>query len=183
MIYQNIDVLESIAREFGISRAICEANKDKTGGAQSLLKNIDAEFWDDILKGCIRVKQRFDYNLGGLNKFFFESEDKGFQSWALADMGSLVWTLWARGMKTSTPPEFDFAWATDHISKWDKVNIYHDAGVGGGNESFLFNKRNWNYVNNWKTPYQDDLSYVSKDYCSSKYVDEILRVKEKFNYS
>lgn len=177
--YDKIDVLEATATMFGIDRATCEKNKDATGGAQYLLKNIDATFWEDVLKGCMDVRRLMFFNLGGINRTFFASENAGFQSWC-ADMWSVLYNLWKRNLVTKTPPEFDFAWATDGTARWEQVYMYHDAGVGGGNESFLFNKRKQAYIDNVLTPFTDDLSYVSPDYASSLYVKEILKVKDKY---
>lgn len=172
-------ILEGLAAICGISFQTVIDNKDRTGGAQYLLKNIDAAFWADVLQSCIDIRKYLNYDLGGVNKKFFESESKGFQSWC-ADMWAVLWNLWKRGYTTETPTSFDFAWATDSRERWNQVNIYHDAGVAGENTSYLFNKRKIQYLNNILTPFQDDLSYVSKGYASSLYVDEILRVKQKY---
>lgn len=177
--YDQIDVLESTANLCGVDRATCEQFKDATGGAQYLLKNIDATFWEDVFKGCIDIRKSLFYNTGGINRRFFPSENAGFQSWC-ADMWSVLWNLWKRNLTTETPKSFDFAWATDGEARWKEVYMYHDAGVGGGNETFLFNKRKQAYVDNVLTPFTDDLSYVSPEYASSLYVKEILKVKDKY---
>ena len=124
-IYKQIDVLDQLLNEFNLTREIAEKNEDGSGGAQYLLKNIDAKFWQDVFVGCIKVRM----NLKSINRRFFESEDKGFQSWA-ADMWSVLFNLWSRGYETKCPKDLDFAWATDYIERWDQVYIYHDAGAG-----------------------------------------------------
>lgn len=172
-------ILEGLTATCGISFSEVEKRKDVTGGAQYLLKNVDADFWKDVFSGCVLIREHLSYNLGGVNKKFFASENDGFQSWC-ADMWSVLWNLWRRGVETETPKTLDFAWATDPIEKWDQVNIYHDAGVGGENTSYLFNKNDLIYKNNITTPFQSDLSHVSKDYASSRYVDEINKVKQKY---
>lgn len=171
--YEQIDVLDDLMKEFGLNRQIAEANENGSGGAQYLLKNIDAHFWQDVFLGCIKVL----LNLRAVNRRFFENEDKGFQSWC-ADMWSILFNLWAKEYNTKCPVEMDFCWATDKIEKWDKVQIYHDAGayrkeIEPGHKLFL--KREPQYVNNVGTPFQDDLSDVSKDYCSYNYVREIIQ--------
>jgi hypothetical protein len=173
--YKKVDVLDDLLRQFGLSRRIAVENQDGSGGAQYLLKNIDAQFWQDVFEGCITVKM----NLAGVNKTFFESEDKGFQSWC-GDMWSILFNLWRRGSKTACPPEMDFCWATDPIEKWDKVQIYHDAGahtreIRPGHRLFL--KREHKYINNLSTPFEDDLSFVSEEYCSKNYVQEMIEIK------
>jgi hypothetical protein len=114
-------------------------------------------------------------NLRSVNRRFFENENKGFQSWC-ADMWSILFNLWKRQYNTSCPWQMDFCWATDPIGKWDQVQIYHDAGATSRNHdnAILFHKREAKYINNISTPFTDDLSDVSKDYCSSNYVKEII---------
>lgn len=172
-------ILEGLASTCRIPFQTVIDNKDRTGGAQYLLKNIDAAFWSSVLQSCIDIRKYLNYDLGGINKKFFSSENAGFQSWC-ADMWAVLWNLWRRGDTTETPQAFDFAWATDTRERWSQVSIYHDAGVVGENTTYLFNKRSHQYINNISTPFQDDLSHVSKDYASSLYVDEILQVKQKY---
>ncbi len=177
--YAKIDVLDSSMKLFGLTRQDAVDNENGSGGAQYLLKNINSKFWEDVYEGCINIRT----HLRNINTRYFESEDKGFQSWC-ADMWSVLWNLWKRGVKTYCPKELDFAWATDKISKWREVYIYHDAGAGSNpiyttepdgtkKEHRLFFKREMKYVNNISSPLQEDLSYVSKDFCSSGYVREI----------
>lgn len=171
--YEKIDVLDELTKEFGINRQVAEAfNEDGSGGAQYLLKNITAEFWHKVFLGCIKVL----LNLRGVNRRYFENEDRGFQSWC-ADMWSILFNLWAGEHNTKCPWEMDFCWATDPIGKWDQVQFYHDAGahtreIKPGHRLFL--KRSQEYIDNVKTPFEDDLSFVSSEYCSKNYANEIM---------
>lgn len=176
--YKNIDVLSKCLEMFGLTREIAEENENSSGGAQYLLKNIDSKFWKDVFDGCLFLRM----SLLNINERFFpgstpqERENKGFQRWC-ADMWSVLWNLWKRDQKTLTPKEMDFAWATDSIQKWDKVHLYHDAGAGSN--PLLFDKRNPKYIigNNVTTPFEDDLSFVSNEFCSYNYVQQILESK------
>lgn len=173
--YEKIDVLDGATKLIGVNREIAVANQEGSGGAQYLLKDIDHHFWEAVFIGCIRIKTYLRY----INRQYFESEDKGFQSWC-ADMWSVLWNLWAKGATTQCPPELNFCWATDHITKWDRCYLYHDAGastrpIKEGHR--LFHKRDLPYVNNQREPFEDDLSYVSSEYCSKKYVEEIIEAK------
>ncbi len=169
--YMEVDVLDELVKEFGLTREIAMKNEDGSGGAQYLLKNIDAQFWQNVFTGCIKIL----LNLRSVNRRFFENEDKGFQSWC-ADMWSILFNLWKKEYKTECPWEMDFCWATDPIGKWDQAQIYHDAGahtreIKPGHRLFL--KRDKPYIDNEKTPFDDDLSFVSSEYCSKNYVKEI----------
>lgn len=170
-LYKEIDVLDGACALVGITRKVAEDNQEGSGGAQYLLKNIDARFWEEVFLACIQI----GVYLRSINRRFFENEDKGFQSWC-RDMWAVLWNIWRRGMKTVCPNELEFAWATDDISKWDRVYLYHDAGastrpVREGHR--LFHKRDPEYINNYTTPFEADLSYVSEEYCSKNYVREI----------
>lgn len=183
--FKKIDILDRVARICGINREICEKNKNSTGGAQYLLKNINSQFWEKVFNRCIVIRSFLYYHRQGINYQFFESEDRGYQSWA-TDMMAVLFTLWEEEKETPTPEEFNFNWATDPIEKWDKYFIYHDAGGGemnvNGKIHKLFNKRSHQYVNNLRTYFEDDLSFVSPDYCSKKYVEWIEFTKNKYIY-
>lgn len=185
--FKKIDVLDSLAKICGITREVCENNKNATGGAQYLLKNINANFWKKVFDRCMVIRSFLYYHRQGINFQYFESEDKGYQSWA-TDMIAVLFTLWEEGKITETPEEFNFNWATDPIQNWEKYFIYHDAGGSSfyrndGKELVqLFNKRSHQYVNNLCTYFEDDLSFVHPDYCSKKYVEWIQFTKDKYIY-
>lgn len=177
--YKQIDVMQGMLDIFGLHREYVDTQNLNFGGVQYLLKNIDAKFWKEVFAGCIYVKKY----LGSINRRFFASENKGIQSWC-ADLWSIQFNLWRRGLETHTPEEMSFAWATDTIDKWDKYTIYHDAGVAEeskrgfpGCTEVLFYKRHQDYVNNVITPFDEDLSYVSDKYCSKKYVECIYEAR------
>lgn len=187
--YRKIDPLQFCTKQLGISREIAMSNEKGSGGAQYLLKNIDHNFWLDVFRGCLNIRATLSYHVkGSINNEYFESENKGFQSWC-ADMWSVLWNLWKRGITTSCPKEMDFAWATDKIDKWDKVYIYHDAGATGaplvdenGRAHMLFYKRKLDYVNNKITPFDDGMYVLtSPEYCSFKYCEEIGETANKIN--
>lgn len=179
--YQELDVLNECATLLGINRAICEQHDHQVGGAQYLLKNIDADFWEDVEIGAYRLRRFLTYELGGVNSRFFDSEQEGIQSWC-ADMWALLWTLWKKKYETVTPAAFDFCWATDPVSKWDTAAFYHDAGVSEENKHYLFNKRDLSYMYHGRQPYCDSFSHVSADFCSYRYTQHLLNIKEKYRY-
>lgn len=199
------DILNECAAYCGIDREVIERNWNSSGAAQYLLKGIDSQFWLDVLDACINIKA----HLGAVNQEYMlgsnagERENTGFQSWC-ADIHATVWLLWNRGLPTITPPELDFCWATDTIDRWDKTSIFHNAGVtaestirtraknADGTNVFVdapvFYKGKGQYANNTLTPFQDD-EYIqniinhpiSKQYCSYKYAEEIVKTKKAFN--
>lgn len=124
--YKKVDVLDEAAKIVGINRQVCEKNNMHSGGAQYLIKNIDADFWLKVKNDCISLI----LYLRGINKQFFESENKGFQSWA-SDMWAVLWNLWLREQETRIVPELGFSWGCDPIERIDKFTIFHNAGITG----------------------------------------------------
>lgn len=178
--YKSLDVLDMTARLCGIDRAVVESNKEFTGGAQYLLKNIDHIFWKECRANCRKIRV---FLKEVINKGYFESENKGFQSWC-ADMWALLWTLWKNNKKTSCPEELNFTWATDPIDKLDHNYMFHNAGVSsevmkyGPKDFKLFYKNR--YTRNFKIPIKD-LSYIDsldKGFAVDFYVESILKTKE-----
>lgn len=125
--YKKIDVLASTTAIAGVTREIAEKNNLHSGGAQYLLKNIDAPFWDRMITNVLNIRLHLQNTI---NKEYFESENKGFQSWC-ADMWALLWGLWAREQEVKVIKEMDFAWAPDLIEKLDSHPLYHNAGITG----------------------------------------------------
>ena len=179
-VYKTIDPLQECLNNFRLKREIADKNELNSGGAQYILKNIDSDFWHKVFIQCIDIK----ITLQSINRRFFANEDKGFQSWC-ADMWAVLWTIWQRGGETACPKQMDFAWATDLIEKIDQVYIFHNAGVTPDSvkhkDKFhkLFYKATARYVNNLATPFQDDHSNVSKDFCSWFYVKELEETRKE----
>jgi hypothetical protein len=178
--YKQRDILEECASLMGISRDVCEQNNDHSGGAQYLLKNIDGNFWEKVLTDCLHIRR----HLMNVNREFFESEDKGFQSWC-ADMWAVLWNIWFKGYETKVVPELEFAWATDRIEKLEKCTIYHNAGVTGDFMSYpTFYKGKYH---TGADPFKDPHLQVvfeheqSKKHCNHYYTTKLLELKQKYN--
>lgn len=124
--YKTRDVLAEVMSLIGVEKSVAVEHNHDSGGAQYLLKNIDAAFWYKMMNDTITIRRY----LQNINKEFFASESKGFQSWC-ADMWSLLWNLWFRQVEVKVIPEMDFAWAPDPITKLDTHPIYHNAGIVG----------------------------------------------------
>lgn len=145
----------------------------RTGGAQYILKGIDADFWEDVERMCIEIRQKFSYHINGsVNWYFFNSENEGFQSWC-ADMWAINMAMWKRGMQTEITPLLDFSWATDKIETYYKKPIFHNAGATG-KEPGIFYKGAW---------IKESPLYKTHDVdpqmASSKYVEAISEVINK----
>lgn len=179
--YKKRDILHETASLVGITREIAEANKDHSGGAQYLLKNIDAAFWDKVLSDCVNIR----IHLTNVNKEFFANENKGFQGWC-ADMWAVLWNLWLRGQETKVVPELEFAWASDSIQKLERCTIYHNAGITGDNMGgypAFYKGKYHTGTDPMKDPHLETVynSEESKKYCTHYYVKKLIDLKNKYN--
>mgnify|MGYP006280617517 CR=1 FL=1 len=159
-------LLEEMCNVIGIDPKIVEENDENAGGAQLLMKNINSSFWEKVEKDSV-----------DLYKLMKNTEDKytpeaPIQAWT-AEMWSLLWNAWVHEHKTKIIKRFNFCWATDPISKWDKCGIYHNAGVVK-DDNILFMKTKYQ-----TSPFNEKLK-CSPKYCSSKYVEEIKETKKNF---
>lgn len=112
-----------------------------TGGAQNVLKNIDAEYWEEVERTTMEMRKAFYYGVeGSINKRYFTSEDAGVQSWTV-DMWAVNMALWKRGIKTQTTKELDFSWATDNADTYLKKPIMHNSGATGSQPGIFFKGR------------------------------------------
>ena len=143
----------------------------RTGGAQCILKGIDADFWKDVERQCIEIRKKFLYGQpDSINTRYFSNENAGFQSWC-ADMWALNMALWSRGKKTNITKDLDFSWATDTAETFKKKPIFHNAGATGRDTS-IFYKGGWQL----KSPIGKK-HIVKKDSASYYYVQAINEVK------
>lgn len=180
--------IETLLSGFGIDVEVLKANKLNTGGAQSLLKNITPAIWKKVYDGSILIRSYFSI----LNQQYFpgntpgERENNGWQSWALADMCGLSWTLWSLGRETRCPEDLNFTWATNPIASLRNNYILHNAGVTadivkeGDEDIHYFFKGRSLYVNGQLSPHKDldRLVETSPSKCSWWYVQQLLKVED-----
>jgi hypothetical protein len=179
--YKQRDILEETTNLCGITRFIAEKSNEDSGGAQYLLKNIDADFWKHVMEDCISIR----VSLMAVNREFFESEDRGFQSWC-ADMWAVLWNLWRRGDDTKVIPEMEFSWASDPIEKVERLGIFHNAGMVGdymGEAPTFFKGKYHGGTDPFTDPhmitvYTDERS---KRLGTHFYVSKLIELKEKYN--
>lgn len=179
--YKTRDILQEVTAICGVTREIAEHYNLHSGGAQYLLKNIDADFWQHVMQDCISIR----VFLMNINQEFFESENKGFQSWC-ADMWAVLWNLWRVGGVTQVVPEMEFSWASDPMTKVERLGIFHNAGIVGDSmgEIPTFYKGKYH---SGRDPFNDShLEYVynnenSKLLGTHFYVSRLLELKEKYN--
>jgi len=175
-----IDVVEQLANIVGIDSSIIRDNNLNTGGVQYILKNIPADFWGKVQEDCISIRMY----LMNLNRKFFASESKGYQSWC-SDLFSVQYNLWKYGKETKVVKEMDFSWAPDNIEKIKQCNIFHNAGIAstdqGGYPCFYKGK----YVdgsNPFIDPQLDEIlnNEESKKHCTWYYANKLKELSIKY---
>ena len=179
--YKTRDILAEIGSVIGISREEAMEKDKDSGGAQYLLKNIDAAFWNKVMNDCILIRSY----LQKINKEFFESEDRGFQSWC-ADMWAVLWNLWVKEKEVKVIDEMGFSWAPDPITKLETHPILHNAGVVGtrmGDYSCFYKGK---YHAGGDPTKDEHLDVVlndenSKPRCTWYYANELKKLSNKYN--
>ena len=75
--FSKVDVLQDMCNLVGIDKQKAIDFRMHSGGAQYLLKNVDAAFWKKVKEDCLNIRQY----LMNINKQYFASENAGYQSW------------------------------------------------------------------------------------------------------
>ena len=162
------DVFLKMCELVDIDPKIVEDNQMNSGGAQKLIKNVNAKYWRDVERDANNLY----IGLGDLRNKKKEDDIYAIQIWC-ASMWSELWNAWKRGDQVRVPKEFDFAWATCPTSKWQKVNFYHNAGVVGPNHRMFYKGK---YVD--KLPYSDNVD-IEESRCSIYYYDWVKKTGNK----
>ena len=158
--------LDLMTRLVNINKDLVISQEKESGGAQYLLKNIPAKFWEKVY---------FDSeNLWRMVNHEIKKENPGhpIQIWC-ADMWAVLWNLWLFDNMVKVTDKMSFAWATSGIQDWDKHPIYHNAGVTGPDYK-LFYKGQYQT----RLPYDIKLEDFTDKQCAYKYAEEILKTKE-----
>ena len=182
--YKTRDILAEIMSVIGVDKQVAIDNNEHSGGAQYLLKDVDAAFWNKVMNDCLLIRTY----LQGVNKEFFESESKGFQSWC-ADMWAVLWNLWFREKEVKVVEELNFTWATDPIERLDKTFIFHNAGIvspHNGRYNCFFKGKYHGGTDPTADPHLDNVlnDEESKKYCTWFYANKLkeLKIKYQLNY-
>ncbi len=160
------DILKDLCKIVGISPSVVVKNDGTSGGLQYLFTtnfNLSYDFWDKVEK---------DSNL--IYKTLLVSETP--MHILLSDIWSLLWNMWLMGLDTEIINELSYCTADSNIEELEINNIYHNTGVSSKEKDFLFYKGDFFNEN----PFNADLSYVNKNYCSIFYVNEIIEAANSF---
>lgn len=127
------------------------------GGAQWLIKNPTAAFWERAYHDSNRIYS------------YFQTVNSDIQKWT-AEMWAPLFGMIREGITVKIDKELDFCRPTDPVEKWDQVKILHNAGVTGSGDMF-FKGQYTDYM-----PWGENFDYVRKDKATIKYVEAIEKV-------
>lgn len=129
------DVLEKMCEIVGIDKKVVEDNELNSIGAQYLMKGINADYWVEVEKDCEKLYK--DITELNNKKKAIEPSYHELQIWC-SDMWAVLWNGWKRGKETICHPDLEFAWATSTEEEWNKLNIFHNAGVTGADQGLFY---------------------------------------------
>ena len=124
----------------GLPVALVKENELNSGGAQYLLKGIDAKFWEEAEDLCQKLA---DCMKAYDDKY---PVDHGVQLWT-ADMWIVLWLVWKRGNATRIHKDLDFSWAPYTATDYHKKRIFHLAGISQKNCEGHFYKAHYHKKN------------------------------------
>lgn len=179
--YKTRDILAEVMSLVGVDKQIAIDNNEHSGGAQYFLKDVDSTFWNKVMNDCMMIR----VYLQKINKEFFESESKGYQSWC-ADMWAVLWNLWFRGQETKVIEEMNFSWATDPIERLEQNTLFHNAGIvspHNGTYNCFYKGKYHNGGDPTKDPHLDAVlnDETSQKYCTWFYANKLKELKNKYN--
>jgi len=179
--YKTRDILAEVMSLVGVDKEIAVDNNEHSGGAQYFLKDVDSTFWNKVMNDCMMIR----VYLQKINKEFFESESKGYQSWC-ADMWAVLWNLWFRGQETKVIEEMNFSWATDPIERLEQNTLFHNAGIvspHNGTYNCFYKGKYHNGGDPTKDPHLDAVlnDETSQKYCTWFYANKLKELKNKYN--
>jgi hypothetical protein len=173
------DIYDKMCKITNINPLIPKLMNSNSGGAQYIMKNINAEYWEKVEKDSETLfKEITDLNdeKVQLDRHTMpEGEARQpyhpLQIWC-ADMWAVLWNGWLLGNETKVVHEMNFSWATDFKNRWEETTIFHNAGVTKTGDIFY----KGDYINN--LPYLIEDTF-NEDYCSKLYFNEIKETAQK----
>jgi hypothetical protein len=157
-------IYQQMCKIVGIDPLIPKIMGKNIGGAQYVVRNTTAKFWEKVENDSV-----------ALYKYFCEVEpyyvkkhesDYPIQKWT-AGMWSYMWNGWLAGNEIIVDPMLDFVWSTDSVLNIEKHSILHNAGVTDTHVDMFYKGA---YINS--LPYNQILN-IDTNRASSYYWNEV----------
>lgn len=159
-----LDIMTEIV---GVNKNLVIQEEKNSGGAQYILKNIPTKFWEKMYYDCETMYRMVNSQIAK------DKPPHAIQIWC-ADMWCLLYNLWLHDKVVKVTDMLSFSWATSPIEDWDKHPIFHNAGVTVERKNQLFFKGDYIHL----LPFDNDFSRYSKKFCSSKYSEQLDKLKQ-----
>lgn len=172
-------LLEEMCSIIGVNKNQVENINLDSGGAQYILKGVNAKFWEKVENDCEKLYTYLQSSIPYWAEKFSQKSGQPvsnyheIQSWC-SDMWCVLWNGLLLGKKVKVVPEMDFSWATDSYETFKARKIFHNAGITEGNRETYFYKGDYIY----KSPLEFNFEYVNKDSGSRGYVEEMMNYKK-----
>jgi len=160
----------------GISPETVDSNEENSGGAQYIMKGVNAEYWAAVRETALALYKHMATAEEQERKTLSPEQAKTYnpvQKWC-ADMWAVLWEAWKRDKTTIIDDDLGFSWGTSSLNEYEKHKIMHNAGVttsAGG----LFYKGE--FIN--RSPFDADFSNIKQETASARYVDAIIYAKQQ----
>lgn len=162
---KKLNILQEMCDIVGVSSEKVEAEEHNSGGAQYIMKDVTADFWDKVEQDSEELTKYFRRKAA---EYHTIPNYHPIQAWT-ADMWAVLWNGWYFGHTIKVVDEMNFCWPTNQIHLWDQYAIYHNAGVVSPNDGMFYKAQ---YTD--KYPRGLQLDDYKPTLCSHKYVGEII---------
>lgn len=163
------DILDKMCEIVDIDKKLIKDNELNAIGAQYLMKGINAQFWANVEKDCERLfKEITEINN---QKKITNPTYHELQIWC-SDMWSVLWNGWKQGYESICHADLEFSWATSTEEDWNRLNIFHNAGVTGIEQGLFYKAL---YMN--ELPYNKNLE-IKEGSASKKYYQIIQKLEK-----
>lgn len=165
-------ILDAMCQVAGIDKELVVARQQFSGGAQKLIKNATAQYWQAVYKTSIALWDAIPPLSEAIRQERIAAGESyhPLQHWTMS-MWAELWEGWKLGYQTRVPKAFDFMFATNPIGDWHRLAFFHNAGVLQSQNRTMFFKGDW--AN--RTPYGLQLPELDKTRASHKYFEWIKR--------
>lgn len=151
----------------GINPERVKDNDRNAGGAQYIIKNVDAAFWHKLEADCEDIYSLLYDAENELNKVGFD-EKPFIQKWC-TDMWAIWWNALIFNNRFEIHKELNFCWADSPITEWGSTNILHYTGGINKSDKHLFRKGDY-FI---RPPYYEKHDKIEKDTCSFALIEII----------
>jgi hypothetical protein len=158
-----------------ISPALVRAKERQAGSAQTIFpkNSIDYKFFEKCEKDANRLYQ---FGSSEEGKSYKKANDPyPIQIWC-AEMWSILWNLWLKGIACVVHKDMEFGWPNWNLKELDKVKILHLSGITSDKDGQFYKGK---YIN--KLPFGEDFSNINKDKAYGYYasiVQELAHLKD-----